>query len=220
MKKHTSIQNILIISWCILIITSCSQKISETQEKAYISFESTQLYASADSQWVNVIIEIPAGTNEKWEFNYNSSIIEWEKANEDSFRVVKYLPYPANYGFLPQTLLSVAQSGDGDCLDVFLLGKAVSRNNIIPARILGVIHMLDKGEQDDKIIAVPNHIWFSHISNMQELDSTFPGTIEIITLWLKNYKGSSGNTIIQNIGDADAAKKILTNANAIYLENK
>ncbi|MBX2927423.1 MAG: inorganic diphosphatase [Saprospiraceae bacterium] len=80
---------------------------------------------------VNVVIEIPAGTNQKWEVNKVSGQIEWEQIAPDSFRVIDYLAYPANYGFVPQTLLSEASGGDGDPLDVFVLGPAISRGTIV-----------------------------------------------------------------------------------------
>jgi inorganic pyrophosphatase len=73
---------------------------------------------------VNVVIEIPAGTNQKWELNKATGQIEWEQVSPDSFRVIiDYLPYPANYGFVPQTLLPETSGGDGDPVDVFVLGS-------------------------------------------------------------------------------------------------
>src|SRR5210317_1159823 len=53
---------------------------------------------------VNVVIEIPTGTNEKWEVSKKTGDIEWE-FKKGKPRIVKFLGYPTNYGMIPRTLL-------------------------------------------------------------------------------------------------------------------
>jgi inorganic pyrophosphatase len=103
---------------------------------------------------VNAVIEIPAGTNQKWEVNKVTGSIEWEHFTPDSSRVIDYLPYPANYGFVPQTGLPLESGGDGDPIDVFVLGPSIAREQIVSVRIIGIIHMLDDHESDSKLLAV------------------------------------------------------------------
>ena len=83
---------------------------------------------------INVVIEIPSGTRQKWEVNKITGQIEWEQLSSGLYRVVDYLPYPANYGFVPQTTLPKSSGGDGDPVDVFVLGSSVNREEIIKAR--------------------------------------------------------------------------------------
>lgn len=157
---------------------------------------------------VNIIIEIPAGTDQKWEVNKDTGVIEWERINEDSLRVVRYLPYPANYGFIPKTYLPVSEGGDGDPLDVFLLGAALERGAVVPGKIIGVIKMLDKGEQDDKLIAVSLNSHFGSVTSLNDLKKNYTGVLELLTTWLLHYKGDN-QIEIQSFEDEQTALTIL-----------
>ena len=70
---------------------------------------------------VNVVIEIPSGTLEKWEISNISGDILWGFKNGKP-RKVQYLGYPFNYGAIPRTLLSINDGGDGDPLEAILIG--------------------------------------------------------------------------------------------------
>ena len=164
---------------------------------------------------VNVVVEIPAGCNQKWEVDKETGYLEWERVGYDSLRVVKYLPYPANYGMIPRTWLPVNKGGDDDPLDIFLLGQTVERGSVVPAKIIGVIKMLDKGLQDDKLIAVPVNGIFSEISTLGQIYIAYPGVIEIIKIWLSSYKGE-GFVEIQGVQDEIEATVILKNASEAY----
>ncbi len=160
---------------------------------------------------VNIVIEIPAGTDQKWEVNKSTGFIEWERIGKDSLRVIKFLPYPANYGFIPLTLLQKEQGGDGDPLDVFLLGPATERGDVIPSNIVGVIKMIDNGEQDDKLIAVSSVNQFGTIKSLEQLVKAYPGIIENLTSWLTNYKGEGTITVL-SVENEISALSILQNA--------
>jgi inorganic pyrophosphatase len=179
----------------------------------------TDFSAFTSDSLVNVVVEIPAGSNEKWEVDKVTGFLEWERINEDSLRVVQYLPYPANYGMVPQTLLPADKGGDNDPLDVFLLGLSIERGLVVPGRIVGVIKMLDKGFQDDKLIAVPVSGLFSEIETLQQLIEQYPGVLDQISLWLASYK-RGGKVEILGIGDEKEAVRFLKLANTNYLELK
>ena len=74
--------------------------------------------------------------------------------------------YPANYGFIPQSYCD-----DNDPLDILVIcSVAVQPLCIIEAKVLGVMHMLDQGEGDDKIIAVANgDKSLNHLNDISEL---------------------------------------------------
>lgn len=84
-------------------------------------------------QTINVVIEIPAGSNEKWEVSKVDGTLRWNFSN-NSYQVIKYLPYVANYGFIPQTIYSKKLGGDGDPIDVILLGKKIKRGKVINSK--------------------------------------------------------------------------------------
>jgi inorganic pyrophosphatase len=168
---------------------------------------------------VNVVIEIPAGSNQKWEVNKTSGQIEWEQVSPDSFRVINYLPYPANYGFVPQTLLAKASGGDGDPVDVFVLGERIERGNVVPCRIIGLIEMTDNGVYDGKFIALPVKTQWKKINTLPELNQHYPGVMNILLLWLLNYKGS-GKVEILSENDEKQARNIINEANSAFINNK
>jgi inorganic pyrophosphatase len=166
--------------------------------------------ARNDAKTVNVVIEIPTGTLQKWEVNKESGDLQWEiKAGVP--RVVDYIGYPGNYGFVPQTILSKENGGDGDPLDVLVLGASVDRGAILQVEIIGMIKLLDEGEQDDKLIAVMANTPFSNIQSIEELEKKYAGVVDILKTWLANYKGE-GHIEILGTGDKAEAQTVLETA--------
>lgn len=141
---------------------------------------------------VNMVVEIPAGTNEKWEVKRPSENPHGylkRDFKDGQPRVVEYFPYPFNYGMVPNTLLSEENGGDGDPLDVILIGIAQPRGSVHKVKIIGIVNMLDRGEIDDKLIAVLPDGPYSAITAMEELNDNFPGITTIIETFFSNYKG-------------------------------
>lgn len=170
-----------------------------------------------DSGDVNALIEIPTGTSAKWEMNKdNTHEVIWELKN-DAPRIVNYLGYPGNYGTIPGTALPKELGGDGDPLDVVVLGQAVPRGQVLSVRLIGVLKMLDGGEQDDKLIAViTEDSPFSSIQSLSQLDAEYPGVSEIVGLWFENYKGVDGGMEAQGFSDKDEAMSVLNQAMQAY----
>jgi len=93
----------------------------------------------------NVIIEIPKGSNNKYEIDKKTGLIALDRANYTS------APYPFDYGFVPQTLWE-----DNDPLDVVVLSTfPLFPGILVEVRPVAVMEMIDDGESDYKIIAVP-----------------------------------------------------------------
>ncbi|MGH7670846.1 MAG: inorganic diphosphatase, partial [Gemmatimonadaceae bacterium] len=91
--------------------------------------------------------EIPQGSRNKYELDKTTGLIKLDRV------LYSAVHYPAEYGFIPRTL-----HDDGDPMDVLVLLKEETFPGcIIDARPIGVLHMLDRGEPDDKILAVPTH---------------------------------------------------------------
>ncbi len=162
--------------------------------------------AKNDDGTVNAVIEIPQGTNDKWETNIETGHFFWE-LKEGAPRVTKYLGYPGNYGMIPRTL-----GGDGDPLDVIVLGNMIQRGTVTPAKILGVIFLDDNGEVDDKLLAAVPGTPMSALNSIVELDGLYPGLLPILGTWFTNYKGIGGGLAVQGFGDVDTAMAILDSA--------
>lgn len=144
--------------------------------------------ARASGGLVNVVVEIPAGTDAKWEVTKPDGVLRWQFKN-GAPRVVKYLGYPGNYGMVPRTLLPKEAGGDGDPLDVLVLGPALERGTVQAVRVIGVLELLDGGEQDDKLVAVLPGTALGEVESLDELDREFPGVTAIVETWFKGYKG-------------------------------
>ena len=166
----------------------------------------------------NAIIEIPTGTNEKWKLNKNGKSLQREFKGGLP-RTINYLSYPGNYGFIPQTLLSKENGGDGDALDVVILGEKLSRGSVVKIEIVGMLSMKDKGLVDNKIIAVLAGSKFSNnISKLQNFKKKYPGALEIIEIWFKNYKIQKIETF--GFSEKKIAKEFIINANKNFIKIK
>lgn len=163
---------------------------------------------------VNVVVEIPAGTNAKWEVDKSTGHLKWE-FEEGKPRVVAYLACPGNYGMIPGTLLPKVLGGDGDPLDVIILGPAVSRGSIVSARPIGVLRMRDGGEKDDKIIAVLLDSPLGEVGSMGELTRRFNGVADILEIWFSNYKGP-GKIRAEGFGSVTEARDLIEAAAGAY----
>jgi inorganic pyrophosphatase len=156
---------------------------------------------------VNAVIEIPQGTNAKWETDVVTGRLFWE-IKKGAKRVVAYLGYPTNYGMAPRTI-----GEDGDPLDVLVLGKMELRGAISKARIVGVMRMIDGGDLDDKLIAVLDGTSFAGMT-MADLEAN--GVLSILKTWFESYKGPGEITVPAFEGEA-AAMATLQVAMAKYL---
>ena len=140
---------------------------------------------------INAIVEIPAGTSEKWEVSKDGLEISKEIYNSDT-RVIDYLSYPFNYGFIPQTYLSPKLGGDGDPLDIIIIGSNIKRGSAIKAKPIGTLVLLDKNEIDSKVIALMiNDTNISKMNSIDDLEKNYIGLMDIIKTWIINYKGES-----------------------------
>ena len=126
---------------------------------------------------VDVIIEIPKNSRIKYEKDEKYNKIRCDRYLKTPFA------YPYNYGYIPNTL-----GPDNDPLDVFVLTPdALLPNCIIKCKVIGGISMIDNGEQDDKIIAIPSpELNFPNLYfNNNEINKD---AINDIRFFLNNYK--------------------------------
>ena len=152
------------------------------------------------------IIEIPTGTNEKWEVQEDGGLKQ--DMLDGKPRSIKYLSYPANYGMIPNTLLSKENGGDGDPLDVFVLGSRLVRAQNIDIKVVGYIDVMDGDERDCKLIAINNDKNYLNVNTLQDLYNNYPGIIEILILWLSNYKNNDKVKVLSVEDEVKAAKLI------------
>lgn len=169
----------IIASLILFLFASCSRT------------EVTKAPTFSEKDFVNVVIEIPAGTNRKIEYNHEIGDMRVDQRNGRD-RVIQYLPYPGNYGFIPSTLMDEARGGDGDALDIIILSSTMPTNSIVETIPIGLIMLEDNGEIDNKLIAIPAEGKYQTIQSktLADLKIDYPGVIEILETWFTNYKGA------------------------------
>jgi len=159
-------------------------------------------------QLVNGIIEIPKGTRAKYELDKESGLLKLDR--------VLFSPvyYPANYGFIPQSYCD-----DHDPLDILILSQIdVVPLCIVPAKVIGVMRMMDGGEADDKIIAVnANDPSVNHINDISELPTHF---ISELRIFFEDYKKLENKTVVvEDFLGKEMALKIVEQSFQMYKEH-
>lgn len=128
---------------------------------------------------INVIIEIPAQAGMiKYEMDKDSGLLS----------VDRFMPtamyYPANYGFIPNTL-----SGDGDPVDVLVITPVpVQAGVLIRARVIGVLNMEDESGQDRKVLALPIKKACIQLANWETLQDVPDILLKSIVHFFEQYK--------------------------------
>ena len=120
-------------------------------EKSHNLYELSTYSKSGSLQCV---IEIPAGTNKKYEINTHTGEFEIDQRNGKD-RIINFLGYPGNYGFIPSTYSNPALGGDGDALDILVISESVPTGTVLEVIPIGKLLLNDDGELDDKIVAIP-----------------------------------------------------------------
>ena len=151
--------------------------------------------SSGDGQSLNVIIEIPKLSRVKYELDKETGLIKFDR--------VLYSPmhYPTNYGFVPQTLWE-----DGDPLDVLVLAyEPLVPQLLITVRPIGMLEMIDSGENDAKILAVP--VKDPRFKNTKDIKDLEPHLLDEIKHFFSVYKELEGKKV--EVGDWKGKKEAL-----------
>ena len=155
---------------------------------------------NVDDGTVNVVIEIPTGSNNKIEWNRELAIFQLDRVEPAIFAK------PTNYGFIPQTL-----DEDGDELDALVItDEPLPMGVFLEAKVIGVMVFEDDGEIDDKILVVPSDD--RNTGNViNSLDDVPKRLIEQITHHFTHYKDlkKPNSTIVKSWGGVDEAKQII-----------
>ncbi len=219
---HKLIAFLLCLSLSLLLLncdnTSTAQKTdpveSATEKQSTPLNLLTDITPLAADGAINAVIEIPTGTLDKWELDKTTGQMKWELVDNKP-RVVNYIGYPGNYGMIPRTLLSKEKGGDGDPLDILVLGPPAERGEVLKCKLIGVLYLQDRGEQDDKLIAVSSDSPMYPINSLEELNVSYRGVTDMVQLWFTNYKGP-GKMESKGFGDKEVAHEILNAAITEY----
>jgi len=150
-----------------------------------------------------VVVEIPA----------NHDPIKYEIEKEyDALMVDRFMAtpmfYPANYGYIPDTL-----ADDGDAVDVLVVTPyPVVPGSVIRCRPVGVLEMTDEAGEDAKVVAVPHEKLTTLYKDVKEATDLPALLLEQIKHFFENYKAlEAGKWVkVQGWADAERARNIIT----------
>lgn len=145
----------------------------------------------------DVLIEIPKGSRNKYEYDFQLHKIRYDRM------IFSSMMYPADYGFIPESLAL-----DSDPLDVLVLvSEPTFPGCVMKVKPIGVFHMADEKGPDEKIICVPisDPVW----NRLNNLDDVNPHLINEIEHFFQVYKDLEKKKVAVNgWGNLDEAIKI------------
>lgn len=157
----------------------------------------------------NCIIEIPKGSHNKYEIDKETGLIKLDRANYGA------AAYPIDYGFIPQTLWE-----DGDAIDVMLLSTfPIGTGILVNARPVALMEMIDDGESDYKVIAVPvdDRRW-DDVNNLEDLNKHLLKEVKDFFENLKNLKGKPTVVTVKDFKDKNEAIEAIKKSQKLYSE--
>lgn len=153
---------------------------------------------------IHVVIEIPRGSRNKYEIDHEDGRVYLDR------RLFTATTYPADYGFVPDTL-----AGDGDPLDAMVLNEdPVYPGVICEARPVGVLFMQDEAGEDAKLICVPPKE--PRFANVRDISDLTPQLVEEIQHFFNVYKALEPNkhSVSEGMGGCDAAWREIESSRA------
>ncbi|NLY03669.1 MAG: inorganic diphosphatase [Campylobacter sp.] len=157
---------------------------------------------------INAVIEIPYGSNIKYEVDKESGAVFVDRV------LYGAMFYPANYGFVPNTL-----ADDGDPADILVLNEyPLQAGSVIPCRLIGVLVMEDEAGMDEKLLAVPTSKIDPRYDNIKNIDDLPKITLDKIKNFFERYKDLEPNkwVKVKDFEGIDKASEILNKAIKAY----
>jgi inorganic pyrophosphatase len=154
---------------------------------------------------VTAVVEIPSGSRNKYELDKRTGTIKLDRV------LYSAVHYPGDYGLIPRTLHE-----DGDPLDVLVLVKEQTFPGcMIDVRPLGVLHMRDRGEPDDKILAVAlRDPYYEEVFDIADIPRH---VLTEVQYFFSTYKDLEGKRVqIEGWGKSEEAMKVITDSMTRY----
>jgi len=157
----------------------------------------------------NALIEIPMGSSVKYELDKRTGLIRMDRV------LYSAVFYPANYGFIPQTLAE-----DDDPLDVMVFcQEAVVPMTLVTARAIGLMTMIDSGKKDHKILAVA--VGDPEFNGFREARELPPHRLNMLRRFLQDYKQLEGKTVeVDEFESAGQAMPVIEDALQRYSQHR
>ena len=155
------------------------------------------------------VIEIPMGSSVKYELDKTTGLLKLDRI------LYSAVYYPANYGFIPQTLAE-----DDDPLDVLVLcQEPVAPLTLVRSRAIGLMTLVDSGKKDHKVIAVAMDD--PEYASFQEADELPVHRLSMVRRFFQDYKTLEGKSVeVDQFQPADASAIVIVEALERYTNKR
>jgi len=157
---------------------------------------------------LNALIEIPYGSSIKYEIDKDSGAVVVDRV------LYSAMFYPANYGFIPNTL-----ADDGDPADILVLNDyPLQAGSVIKCRLIGVLIMEDEAGMDEKLLAVPTSKIDPRYDNIKSIDDLPQATLDKVKNFFETYKMLEPNkwVRVKNFEGIEKAQELVEEAIKAY----
>lgn len=154
---------------------------------------------------IYAVVEIPKGSRNKYEYDKDKEAFALDRVLYSPFH------YPAEYGIIPQSLWD-----DGDPMDILvIMDEPTFPGCVIECRPIGVMRMIDSGDSDDKILAVPvNDVRYQDVKDISDVPQSL---LNEITHFFEDYKKLEGKTTeVKGWENAQAAFESIEHSIELY----
>lgn len=160
-----------------------------------------------EAEAINVIVEIPKGSKNKYEIDKETGLIALDRAAHTA------QDFPFDYGFIPQTLWD-----DDDPIDVIILASfPIHPGVLVRVRPVGIMNMIDGGEADDKLVAVPTTA--PRFDTVEDIADVNPHTLKEMRHFYSTYKKLQDKEVeVTGFDDKAAAVAAFERGQKLYEE--
>ena len=164
-----------------------------------------QLPTYTGNEQLQAVIETPAGSNHRLIYNQEQKAFVNDKLAGQN-RVIQFLPYPANLGFIPSTEIN----SDGKGLEILVLSERLETGTVAEVLPIGLMQLETDGELQHIVVGVPARPSERHIeaTNYRALSVEYPAVKKILEEWFANYNPAANTSFVGWRDEQFAEKEI------------
>lgn len=159
---------------------------------------------------LNVVVEIPMGTNALWEVDPGDGTLR-RRRDGGVPQSLRYLGQVGNYGIVPRTANERQPGVPPQPLRALVLDPPALRGSIVRGRPVAVLRLVEDGHERPVLLAVGTDSAMADVRDLPELERDFPGVTDIVETWFRN-RGGAGRVDSAGFGDAAEARAVLAAA--------
>lgn len=164
---------------------------------------------SFSRNYVNAVIEIPAGTNQRIKYSEMDRMFLIDQSAGPG-GIIDFLPAPGNYGFVPGTFMDPVMGGDGEPLKILVIAESLPTGTVMEVIPLLVLYFTEYISGQELVIPTIISVPASHrhqvinAFNYEDLFESYPDLVDILVKWFASFRGVSPDDL-RAMGDGDVA---------------